>query len=267
LGIKVARDVLKKAEITTDDLDLVLCCSGTPEFITPSMACLILNALGPNPNGKPIQAYDIGAACSGYLYALQAAYDFLNSYPHGRVLLVTTEALSRKLDRTDANTAPIFGDGATATLLHGAVHKDLIRAQVYRPVLSAKGEDGQVLRVPTHPQDGYVSMNGRKVFSEAVRSMIAMLNQACTDAGIQSDDLDLIIPHQANQRIIDAIRKRIKFPEKKVYSNIREIGNTSSSSIPLCLEHVFQEYPSGKWLGLCAFGGGFTFGGAVLKVL
>lgn len=267
LGIKAAQKVLSKMGLTSNDLDLVLCCSGTPEFMVPSMACMILHALSPNGSGKPIQAYDIGAACSGYLYALQAAYDFLNSCPHGRVLLVTTEALSRKLDRTDVNTAPIFGDGATATLLHGAFHKDAIRAQLYRPVLSAKGEDGQSLRVPTHPHDGFVSMNGRKVFSEAVRAMIAMLNQACADAGIEADELDLIVPHQANQRIIDAIRKRVKFPEDKVYSNIREIGNTSSSSIPLCLEHIIEERAAGEWLGLCAFGGGFTFGGTILKML
>jgi 2-oxoisovalerate dehydrogenase E1 component len=266
LGIKAAQDVLAKTKLSSDELDLVLCCSGTPESMTPSMACLILNALSPNDSGKPIQAYDISAACSGYLYALQTTYDFLNSCPHGQVLLVTTETLSYKLDRTDANTAPIFGDGATATLLHGAVHKNAIRAQLYRPVLSSKGEDGQSLRVPTHPQDGFVSMNGRKVFSEAVRAMISMLNQACADAGIQADELDLVVPHQANQRIIDAIRKRIKFPADKVYSNIREIGNTSSSSIPICLEHVLEERAAGEWLGLCAFGGGFTFGGAVLKV-
>ncbi len=267
LGIKAAQKVLAKAELTSNDLDLVVCCSGTPEFMTPSMACLILRALSSNDNRKPIQAYDISAACCGYLYALQTAYDFLNSCPHGRMLLVTTETLSQKLDRTDVNTAPIFGDGATATLLHGAIHKNAIRAQLYRPVLSAKGEDGQALRVPTHTQDGFVSMNGRKVFSEAVRAMIAMLTQACTDAGIEAEELDLIVPHQANQRIIDAIRKRIKFPEEKVYSNIREIGNTSSSSIPLCLEHVFEERASGEWLGLCAFGGGFTFGGTILKVV
>ncbi|PIE32259.1 transketolase [candidate division KSB3 bacterium] len=267
LGIQAAQDVLEHTGVRCEDLDLVLCCSGTPESMTPSMACLLLQALSPETYGKPVQAYDISAACSGYLYALQTTYDFLNSCPHGKVLLVTTETLSRKLDLTDANTAPIFGDAATATLLYGTTHKDAIRAQLYRPVLSSKGDDGQSLRVPVHLQDGYVSMNGRKVFSEAVRAMISMLELACKDAGIHSEDLDLVVPHQANQRIIDAIRKRIKFPTEKVYSNIREIGNTSSSSIPLCLEQVLQEDRSGDWVGLCAFGGGFTFGGTVLKMI
>lgn len=267
LGIAAAQDVLAKTGLRSDDLDMVLCCSGTPEFMTPSMACLLLNALTPSASSKPIQAHDISAACSGYLYALQTAYDFLNSCPHARVLVVTTEALSRKLDRTDANTAPIFGDGATATLLQGAVHRDALQAQLFRPVLSAKGEDGQALRVPTHIEDGFVSMNGRKVFSEAVRAMIAMLTQACDDAGIDVEALDLIVPHQANQRIIDAIRKRVKFPAEKVYSNIRAIGNTSSSSIPICLEQVLQTQSAGDKIGLCAFGGGFTFGGGIVKIL
>ena len=234
--------------------------------MTPSMACLILHALSQTQTETLVQAYDISAACSGYLYALQIAYDYLQSCPEAKVLVVTTETLSNKLNPTDSATAQIFGDGASATLLYGEPYLDKIRARLHRPVLSAKGESGQILRVPITGQEAYITMDGHKVFTEAVRKMILMLNHACAEAKIRAEDLSLIVPHQANQRIIDAIRKKINFPEEKVFSNIRYIGNTSSSSIPLCLEGLLQERQAGEYLGLCAFGGGFTFGGAILQI-
>ncbi|MFP6669943.1 MAG: 3-oxoacyl-[acyl-carrier-protein] synthase III C-terminal domain-containing protein, partial [Pirellulaceae bacterium] len=126
---------------------------------------------------------------------------------------------------------------------------------------SAKGEDGSTLSVP-FPHDGFIQMKGRKVFTEAVRSMISSLTRVCQRRGIQVNDLNLIVPHQANQRIIDAIQSRV---EPQVFSNIRHHGNTSSSSIPLCLSELLPHCESGQQLGLCAFGGGFTFGAGILE--
>jgi 2-oxoisovalerate dehydrogenase E1 component len=207
------------------------------------------------------QAYDINAACSGYLYALQAGYDYLQSTPHGRVLIVTAEVLSPLLDPEDFDTAILFGDATSATVLYGEAHFEKAQARLYRPELSAKGEDGSTLSVPLL-HDGYIQMKGRKVFTEAVRLMVTSLNRICQREGIRVEDLSMVVPHQANQRIIDAIQSRI---DVQVFSNIRKYGNTSSSSIPLCLSELLPAANKGDRLGLCAFGGGFTFGASILQ--
>ena len=209
-----------------------------------------------------IQAYDINAACSGYLYALQAAYDYLQSDPDGRVLVVTAEVLSPLLDLNDFDTAILFGDATSATVLYGEAHCDQSVARVHRPKLSARGDASQTLSVP-FLNDGYIKMKGQKVFSEAVRAMISSLNRTCRDRGMQVDDLRMIVPHQANQRIIDAIQSRVT---PSVFSNIRHHGNTSSTSIPLCLRDVLPTTTQGERIRLCAFGGGFTFGAGILEV-
>ena len=210
-----------------------------------------------------LQAYDINAACSGYLYALQAGYDFLQSKPDSRVLVVTTEVLSPLLNRADLDTAILFGDAASATVLYGESFFERSGGRLFRPELSAKGEDGSTLSVPFRDR-GFIKMQGRKVFSEAVRSMIASLNQVCQHEGMGMDDLSMIVPHQANQRILDAIQSRV---EPIVYSNICRFGNTSSTSIPLCLSEVLPNMKQGDRIGLCAFGGGFTFGACLLDAI
>jgi 2-oxoisovalerate dehydrogenase E1 component len=225
------------------------------------MACQVLNALCENGGGAMLQAYDINAACSGYLYALQAGYDFLQSTPQGRVLLVTAEVLSPLLNPDDFDTSILFGDATSATILYGEEHFDQAQARLFRPELSAKAEDGSSLSVPL-ANDGYIQMKGRRVFTEAVRAMVASLNRACERQGIAVSDLSLVVPHQANQRILDAIASRIGI---RVYSNIRNYGNTSSTSIPLCLADVLADLPTDSRLGLCAFGGGFTFGAGILQ--
>ena len=245
-----------------DDLDLVICSTTSPNAVTPSMACQVLNGVAGGKSSAMLQAYDINAACSGYLYALQAGYDFLQSQPDARVLLVTAEVLSPLLDPTDFDTAILFGDATSATLLYGESHLEKAAAQLHRPELSAKSEDGSSLSVP-FKDSGFIQMKGRRVFSEAVRSMVASLTRACQRQELAVDDLAVVVPHQANQRIIDAIEHRIGAP---VYSNIRTNGNTSSTSIPLCLSEVLPTATAGQRLGLCAFGGGFTFGASIVDV-
>jgi 2-oxoisovalerate dehydrogenase E1 component len=269
------------------DIDLILCSTGTPVYNTPAMATLIHNKLAGGDETFMAQAYDISAACSGYLYGLQIAYDYLGSVPGARILLVTTEVLSPRTNTADPVTAPIFADAATATLLAGGNNLGGVKNRVRRPVLSAKGESGDYLRVPSGTEDK-IFMEGQKVYVEAVRGMMMMLNAACVEAGTKPEKLDLIIPHQANQRIINAIRQKLKMPEERMFSNIRNMGNSSSSTIPLCLQTVLgfggngagtaeagtkgdpgagaKVGPGGR-IGLTAFGGGFTFGGAVLDLL
>ena len=254
-------NVLDREGLILEDIDLVICSTTSPTKSTPSMACQVLNALSQDKSELMAQAYDINAACSGYLYAFQAGYDYLQSTPLGRVLVVTAEVLSPLLDPEDFDTTILFGDATSATVLYGEAHFDKARARLHRPELSAKGEDGSTLTVPLL-HDGYIQMKGRRVFSEAVRLMVTSLNRACDREGLRVQDLSLVIPHQANQRIIDAIQSRIGV---RVYSNIRKYGNTSSTSIPLCLSDVLPATKKGERLGLCAFGGGFTFGACILQ--
>ena len=261
MAVAASWKLLDQERLIVDDLDLVICSTTTPTSVTPSMACRVLNGLSIGDSEPMIQAYDISAACSGYLYALQAGYDFLQSTPEGRVMVVTAEVLSPLLDMNDFDTAILFGDATTATLLYGDSHFDRSVASLHRPDLSAKGEDGSTLTVPLL-NDGYIQMKGTRVFSEAVRAMISSLTRACDQDGITMDDLKMVVPHQANQRIIDAIQSRIK---TQVFSNIRNYGNTSSSSIPLCLHDLLPEAKTGDRFGLCAFGGGFTFGAGIIE--
>ncbi|NNM54220.1 MAG: transketolase [Spirochaetales bacterium] len=267
LAVKAARELLAKHHLTAADLTAVFCSTGTPVKFTPSTACLVLAELSRGLTPQPeMQAADINSACSGYLYTLQAAYDHLLHNPAGKVLVLSTEVLSRRTDPADYQTAPIFGDAATATLVVGADNAQQMLASIDRPVLSAKGENGDILRVPL-TGDGYIYQDGPKVYVEAIRHMIAQLEAACSVNGLTPNDLDLVIAHQANQRILNAVRQKTKLPVEKVFSNIRNYGNTSSNTIPLSLYELLPERRPGKLIGLTAFGGGFTFGAAVLHTL
>lgn len=261
MAVRACNRVLDQENLILDDIDMLVCSTTSPLSVTPSMACRVLNGLVGGKNEQMMQAFDINAACSGYLYALQSGFDYLQSQPYGRVLVVTSEVLSPLLNREDFDTAILFGDAASATVLYGEAHFEQSTAKLHRPELSAKGDIGNALTVPLL-HDGFIEMRGQKVFSEAVRTMIASLSRVCQGQGLGVEQLSLIVPHQANQRIIDAIQNRVS---ARVYSNIRNYGNTSSSSIPLCLTDVLGNADQGDRLGLCAFGGGFTFGASILE--
>ncbi|GIW94430.1 MAG: hypothetical protein KatS3mg110_2471 [Pirellulaceae bacterium] len=261
LAAQAAQELLDSEHLVLDDLDVAICATTSPTAITPSMACQVINTLERAKAGTCLQAYDINAACSGYLYALQAGWDYLQSQPEGRVLILTAEVLSPMLDRNDLETAILFGDAASATILYGEAHLDRAAARLSRPELSGRAESGKLLSVPL-PHRGYIRMRGRRVFSEAVKAMLASLNRACARDQLAIEQLDWVVPHQANQRILDAIASRIPV---RVYSNIGTYGNTSSTSIPLCLSELLPGLEPGSRLGLCAFGGGFTFGAGIVQ--
>jgi 2-oxoisovalerate dehydrogenase E1 component len=267
LATDAAQDLLGRSDLSVDDIDLIICSTGTPLYTTPSMAALIQHHLAGDRDSETA-AYDISAACSGYLYGLQIAYDYLQSKPGHKILLITTEELSPKLDTSDPDTAPIFGDAATATLVVGATNASQAVAKVFRPAIGAHGESGEALKVPVR-NDEHIGMDGPKVYQLAVKSMIGMLKSACREAAVGLEKIDLIVPHQANQRIINAVRQRLKLPAEKVFSNIQHLGNTSSSTIPLCLADLLGDSASdsaGRYLGLTAFGGGFTYAGGVVEL-
>ncbi len=265
MAVEASREILQQHRLTIDDIDLILCATGTPLYTTPSMATLIQYELA-GDRDTSTAGYDISAACSGYLYGLQIAYDYLQSKPRHRILLVTTEALSPKLDTADPDTAPIFGDAATASIVVGGANAEVAAAEIYRPAIGAQGESGDALKVPVSDVER-IGMDGPKVYQVAVRAMIEMLQNAAQEAHIDIKELKLVVPHQANQRIINAVRQRMRVPAEMVYSNIRTLGNTSSSTIPLCLTELLGTRPSGELIGLTAFGGGFTYAGAVIRTL
>ena len=237
LAVDACRKLFRQTGVPLQKVSAILCATGTPLYNTPSMATLIHHQLGGGGDEFLAQAHDINAACSGYLYGLQGAYDLIQSEPDAVVLLVTTEVLSPRTNHQDPVTAPLFADAATATLVVGGEGARKLPIRLHRPVLAAKGEPGESLRVPSDSGEK-IFMEGQKVFLEAVKGMMRMLDAACERAGLRPADLDLVVPHQANQRIINAVRQKYRLPEEKVYSNIRNLGNTSSSTIPLCLEQI-----------------------------
>ncbi|HQQ03488.1 MAG TPA: beta-ketoacyl-ACP synthase 3 [Kiritimatiellia bacterium] len=267
LAVAACRKLLKAENIDILEIDALICSTGTPLSTTPSLACRILKELSPESGELLMQAHDINAACSGYLYALQQAYDMLTHNPAARILVVTAETLSPILNASDPGTYFLFGDAATASLVSCERRKGNINARVSRPALSALGEAPEILYVPSLNSGEHVMMDGLPVFRMAVKKMIMMLERACAADGITVSDLDMIVPHQANERIIEAIRKAIKFPTEKVYYFIRDYGNTSSNTIPLALESIIPKHRSTNKVGLTAFGGGFTFAAGILEVL
>ena len=171
------------------------------------------------------------------------------------------------INKEDPKTYPLFGDAATATLVSSELRSGSISVKLNRPVLSATGVDPKVLYVPNLGSNEFIEMEGLTVFKLAVRKMIDMLDQACANREISSKNLDFIVPHQANERIIEAIRKTIHCPVEKMFNHIEKYGNTSSNTIPIALEELLPSLASGNLIGLTAFGGGFTFGAAVIEKL
>ncbi len=268
MALDVTREALDSTGLSLHDMDGIICSTGTPIYHTPSMATLIHAELSKELEDDYFGfSYDISAACSGYIYALQAAYNHLTHNPTGTVLLITTEALSPHLDKTDKSTAPIFGDAATATIISGGHANKQGIISVKRPILSAFGDpNGDLLKVPGTNTGESISMDGGKVYQTAIKNMMRVLQETCKKENVSLEDLDLIVPHQANQRIIDAIQVRLKIPKEKIYSNVKHFGNTSSNTIPLCLRDLLDAKISNKKVALVAFGGGFTFGSTIAHI-
>lgn len=268
MAVAAAEDALDDYGLSIDDISMIICCTATPKCISPSTACLVLNALCSRRGVEAeLPAFDISAACGGYLYALSIAHDYAHARPGARILVITSEVLSSIIDPADYNTATLFGDAATATIAYGQSLLDSAAALMHRPVLSAKADDGSGLTVPGPGSGRYVTMDGRKVFNEAVRRLIAVLDRACDETGISVSELTKIIPHQANGRILDAVRARLNGAADAIVQDVANRGNTSSSTVPLTLSHVLPTARAGDRVGICAFGAGFTFGAAILSVL
>jgi 2-oxoisovalerate dehydrogenase E1 component len=263
MAIEAAKKALAGELMGIGQIDAIICATTTPICVTPSLACLVHHRMADGASPRPIPCYDLFAACSGYLYALRAAYDYIRCRPRTNVLVVTAEVLSRRIDPKDFDTAVLFGDAATATVVYGPHCRDKMALVMHRPVACAKGDDGSALCVPL-PDDGPITMDGRRISFSAVRCMASVLQQACAEAGIAVESLDLIIPHQANGRITRTLRAALDCPEEKMLDCIRDIGNAGSSGLPFAMS-LLDAQARYRRIGVCTFGGGLTYGAAILE--
>lgn len=273
MAVQSAKRALVDAGMEAEELTHIVCGTFTPDSMVPSTACRIQEKLGI----KGQACIDVEAACSGFLYAMQVARGFIALDPAAKVLVVTTEVISNRLNWDDRTTCVLFGDASGATILTGGEASE--GPQVLDVVLSADGSLGDLLTVngggsafaykkgDTVGDEFFVQMQGREIFKHAVRNMVAMSDQVLANQGVKRSEVDVLIPHQANWRIMESVAKKLRIPESKVFSNIHKYGNTSAASVPVALSEAVKEgviKPGNKVL-IPTFGGGFTFGAGLLQ--
>jgi len=271
LAVQAAREALRVADVPASALDLVICATTSPEHLCPSTACLVQDALG----AKRAGAFDLNAACSGFVYALAQARGVVLAGDADYVLVIGAETLTRFLDWTDRNTCILFGDGAGAVLV-AASHEP---GGILSCVLGSDGSGADLLIVPAggsaHPPTmetvanrmHMLKMDGKAVFRFAVQAMADGTRDVVAKAGLNLADIDLVIPHQANMRIIQSsVVKQLKIPEQKVFINLERYGNTSAASIPIALCEAIQagRVRPGQTLVLAGFGAGLTWAAATI---
>jgi len=273
LAVAAARSALADAGIEAAELDMIICATITPEMIFPSVACLMQNEFG--VSGMP--AFDISAACSGFVYGLALADKFIATGTYRRVLVVGAETLTRFTDYTDRGSCIIFGDAAGAAVLEATDQAG--RGLLYTD-LHANGGGWDLIHIPdggsrsptshqTVDDHGhFIKMRGRDVYKFAVEKMQWLLGDCLEQCGLSAADVDLVVPHQVNSRIIESAAAKSGFPREKVYVNIDRYGNTSAASIPLAMWEARQagRLPEGATALLVAFGAGLTWAGAVLRI-
>lgn len=263
MGEVAAREALEKAGVEPASLDLVVAATVTSELIFPACASVMQHALG----ATRAAAFDLNAACTGFVYALATASQFLATGTYQNALVVGSEVFSRILDWQDRATCVLFGDGAGAVVLQAS--DSLPGALGF--VLGSDGSRAHILYTPGPCGNNngryYLTMNGQEVFRFAVNIICQATKQALAQAKLDLDHLDLLIPHQANQRIIDTAARLLKLPPEKVYSNVERYGNTSAASIPIALcEAVAQgRIRDGDHVVLVGFGGGLSWAAIVLE--
>jgi 3-oxoacyl-[acyl-carrier-protein] synthase-3 len=265
LALEASRRALEAAGCQAQDLDLIIFATSTPDMVFPSAACILQNKLG--ANGCP--AFDVQAVCSGFVYALTVADAMIRAGSARRALVVGAEVFSRILDFNDRTTCVLFGDGAGAVVLEasdtaGILASDLHADGKYVDILCVPGtvSGGQVLGDPL------LKMDGQAVFKLAVGVLEKAARAALDKAGLQDVDIDWLIPHQANIRIMQGTAKKLKLPLEKLVVTVDQHGNTSAASIPLALDHAVRsgQVRPGQHVMLEGVGGGFTWGAVLLKM-
>jgi 3-oxoacyl-[acyl-carrier-protein] synthase-3 len=274
LGTTAAFNAIDAARLNPEDIDLIICATVTPDLMCPATANLIQAGLG----CRHIPAFDLAAACSGFLYALSVGSQFVRTGAAKHALIVGAEVLTRAMDLTDRNSCVLFGDGAGAVILSAT---DVMNTGIRSIRLYSDGSRQELIQVPSrvtpNPPPGppqlqrleYMRISGREVFRFAVTRMIELIHQAeidCREMGLNGPDV--LIPHQVNQRIIDAALETAKFPPEKVMVNLDKYGNTSAASVPIALDEALKtgRCKPGDTVLLVAFGGGLTWSSAIVTL-
>jgi len=258
LATKAAEEAIKNAGVDREEIEALILATLSPQLGFPATACLVQERLNLPPSAV---SFDVTAACSGFLYALDVADAYLKSKKKKTILVVGAEKLSSVVDWSDRSTCVLFGDGAGAVVVRYDENSD---SDVLSSKLYSKGSEWKILyREPC----GYLKMEGRKVFKEAVNGMTKAALEAIKEAGLTPDDIDLVVPHQANLRIIRALAEKLGVPMERVFVNVDRYGNTSAASIPIALYEALKEgkLKRGMNVLLTAMGGGLTWGAMVLR--
>jgi 3-oxoacyl-[acyl-carrier-protein] synthase-3 len=271
LSLEASKIALNEAKLEPDQIDLILLGTVTPDYLLPSTACVLQDKLG----AKDAAVLDIVAACSGFIYGLSIASAFIAIGQYKNVLVIGVETLSKITNWEDRNTCVLFGDGAGAAVVSATTEDKGILGTF----LSGDGSLANLLHIPIggakvpltteniKERRHFIHMQGNEVFKSAVRAMESSAKRIIQEVGLSSEEIDLLIPHQANIRIIEALAKRLKVPMEKVYVNIDRYGNTSAASVPIALDEARKRgrIKEGSKTVLVAFGAGFTWGSAVIK--
>ncbi len=271
LALKAARRALETTDLTARDIDLIIVASASPEHLFPATACLVQDALGADNAG----AFDLSAACSGFIFAVNMAAQAIRTGEISNALVVGSETLSRFINWEDRSTCILFGDGAGAFVLQARDEPGGVLSAVMR----SDGSGGSLLTVPAggsrlpasletvHRKQHTIQMNGREVFRFATRVMATATREVVARAGLKMDDIDLVVPHQANLRIIEAAARGLRLPLDRFMINIERYGNTSSASIPIAVCEAVEQgriHP-GDHVVLVGFGAGLTWGALALQ--
>ena len=264
LALEASRRALQDARVEAADLDLIIVATSTPDYIFPSTACLLQSKL----RNAGAMAFDVQAVCSGFVYALTVADKFIRSGTHKKVLVVGAEVFSRILDWKDRATCVLFGDGAGAVVLEASEQPGILASAAH-----ADGSHHGILAVAGNvcggkvTGDPFLRMDGQAVFKFAVRVLSEVAKECCAEAGIDSHEVDWLIPHQANVRIIEATGKKLGLDMNKVVVTVDKHGNTSAASVPLALDAAIRDgrIQRGQKVMLEGVGGGFTWGAVLLE--
>ncbi len=251
-----ARNALEAANLEPNDIDLIIFATTTPDRIFPSSACLLQKKLGIHE----CPAFDVQAVCTGFIYALDIANRFIKTSGAKRALVIGAETMSKIVDWNDRGTCILFGDGAGAVILEASEEAGILSTHIH-----ADGDHDALLQVPVGKK--YLTMEGNDVFRMAVKTLGRIVDETLAANNLEKSDIDWLIPHQANIRIIKATAKKLGMNMDHVVVTVNEHGNTSAASVPLALDHAVRngQIKSGELLLLEAFGGGFTWGSALVK--
>jgi len=269
---EAAKKAIDNAGITAEDIDVIIIGTITPEMVFPSTACFVQNMIG----ATNAWAFDVNAACSGFVYSLSIAHQFIISGRYKNILVIGAETLSKITDYEDRNSCVLFGDGAGALVLQRS--EDGPAGIMYGCSSSdgsgwtslnclAYGSRNPASRGLENPKDVYMNINGREIYQLAVRRIVEMVHDCMESCDLDIDDISMFIPHQMNARIIESVAKRLELKPERVFINIQNYGNTSAASIPIALDDCLREgkIKSGDIVLLAAFGAGLTWGANLIR--